>query len=164
MNKTEALNFVNNANWVYAKSYSKTFPHFYTTRDRNDEKQFEEFLYYIRENSILKKFYSKEYLYLELDGYEYWEMGRPIKAVQVLNRAKINDDAKYRFPAPPKENEAILKEKLKIRDDYVDNLLSKKEKTEKDVLQLKFLLDNKRRIHGGGKNIIDNSKLKIRYE
>lgn len=161
----EAKKFVNSCEWVYAKSYSKTFPHFYTTRDRiNNDELFEEFLNCLREHSKLKSFYSKQYLYLELDGFEYWEMGRPIKAVQVLNKAQINDAMKYRYPNPTQEEELSLKNKLKQRDIYLYNLLKKENKTERDLSHIKFLLNNERRIHGGGKNIIDHSSLPIKYQ
>lgn len=165
MDVTEARQFIEQSEWIYAKSYSKTLPHYYTTRKKiNNDKLFEDFLSYIRENGILKSFYSKQYIYLELDGYDYWEMGRPIKAVQVLNRAKIDINKKYRISEPEKIDEIILKEKLLERENYLENLLNKKNKTEKDKKQINFLLDHKRRINGGGKNIIDHSNLKIKYE
>lgn len=164
MTLDEAKEWVDRQEFVYAKSYAQTLPHHYTTRDRCDEKEFEQFLSLVRIHGKLKPFYKKQYLYLELGEYEYWEMGRPIKAVQVLNRAKIDDSAKYRSIKPSQYDESILKNKLNIRELYLNALLLKKTKTDVDERQIKFLLDNRRRIHGGGKNIIDHSNIEVRYE
>ena len=160
----EILLFLEKVNFKYAKSYASTFPHHYINRSDCDEKEFEGFLKYIRENSKIKKFYSKQYLCLEIGEYEYWEMGRPIKSVQVINRALINNDANYRIPQPSKDEEILLKAKLMERDIFLESLLEKDCKTEKDEKIISFLLNSTRSIHGGGKNIIDHSKLKIRYE
>jgi len=41
MNIVEAREFIKNVNWVYAKTYSKTFPHEYITRKTvNNDKLF----------------------------------------------------------------------------------------------------------------------------
>lgn len=159
-----ASNWIKEQEFVYAKSYDKTFPHYYTTKDRCNDIDFIKFLQIVRKYGVLKSFYKKQYLYLELDGYEYWEMGRPIKAVQVLNKALINDDAKYRKYYVDANDELLLKSKLMIRDKYLDCLLNKNHITLLDQKKINFLLDNQRRIHGGGKNIIDNANQKIRYE
>jgi hypothetical protein len=165
MNLEEAKIYVQTLKWVEAKSYSDTFPHKYTTRTRvDDEYKFEEFLWCIRDNGILKTFYTKQYIYLELDGYEYWEMGRPIKAVQVLNRAIINDAASYRNPKPSVTEQDRLKAMLNKRDCVLQTILNKQERTEQEQSIVTFLMNTERRIHGGGKNIIDHSNQKIKYE
>jgi hypothetical protein len=165
MTKEEAIDFLNSCKWNEAKSYSDTFPHFYTTRKLiNNDKLFELFLKYLRKNSIIKKFYSKQYLYLELNDFEYWEMGRPIKAVEVLNKALIKDDEFYRYPFPAKEEEDKLKHKLNLRDSYLENLLKKNNVNQNELEEIKFLMNTERRIHGGGKNIIDHSSLEIKYK
>lgn len=160
----EAEEWIEKQEFVYAKSYSKTFPHFYTTRSRCDEFYFEQFIRLIREHGIVKGFFEKQYVYLELDGFEYWEMGRPINCVQVLNKAPINDLAYYRKKRVSSEDGKILKAKLNMRECYIQQLINKKDKTEKDHNQLEFLFNTTRRIHGGGKNIIDHSKIDVRYE
>jgi hypothetical protein len=121
-------------------------------------------LWVIRDFGIVKSFYDKQYVYLELDGYEYWEMGRPIAAVQVLNRATINDEAKYRFPKPTPMQSNQLKATLLKREIEVRCLIEKQDKTQQEKSMLQFALNSERRIHGGGKNIIDNAKINIRYE
>ena len=165
MTKEEAILFVNSCKWSEAKSYSKTFPHFYTTRTKvSDNEMFEKFLRYVRDNSIMKKFYSKQYLYLELEGFEYWDMGRPMKAVQVLNKAMIDDSKQYRFPMPTVYDEQILKQKLDNRDKYLESLLKLEQPTFIELTHIEFLMNTERRIHGGGKNIIDHSSLEIKYQ
>lgn len=160
-----AIEFLNQLNWKYAKSYSKTFPHYYAKKDDVENKElWVKFVQFMRKNATIKTFYSKEYLYYELDGYEYWEMGRPARAVKIINKAKINDNARYRKYKTCETNEKILKEKLEQRDIYLEELLSKPNKTDKDLRQINFLLDTVRKIDGGGKNIIDHSSINIRYE
>lgn len=160
-----AKEWISQQEFVEAKSYSMTFPHFYTTRNRCNEKEFEMFLDLIRYYGKLKSFFTKQYLYLEINGFEYWEMGRPIKAVQVLNKAKIDDTQSYRKTPIGINDELTLKNKLAEREVYLDFLLSKNEKelNKTDLKSINFLMDTKRRIHGGGKNIIDHSSLKIKY-
>jgi phosphoribosyl-AMP cyclohydrolase len=161
----DAKNFINNLNWEYAKSYSKTFPHYYTKKDdAKDKELWVKFIKYMRHHAVIKTFYSKEYLYYELDDYEYWEMGRPAMAVQIINKAKINDKAKYRKYKTSITNEKILKNKLEQRDMYLEELLCKTDKSINDIKQINFLLDTVRKIDGGGKNIIDHSSLNIIYE
>lgn len=160
----EAQVWIKQQEFVYAKSYSLTFPHFYTTRDRCDEQKFEEFISLIRNKGKLKTFHRKQYLYLEIGEYEYWEMGRPLQCVQVLNKAKINDGAMYRYPTPTHQEELLLKAKLIKRDLYLQCLLDTPDKTEDQMRQVAFLMNTTRRKDGGGKNIIDHSNQIIRYE
>lgn len=163
MNLEEAQVWIKKQEFVYAKSYAKTLPHYYTTRCRCEETKFEAFVRLIRQHGKIKSFYKKQYLYLELDAYEYWDMGRPVRSVQVLNRALIDDQAKYRRHVADYD-EQVLKEKLTSRDSYLEDLLAKPVKTNQDNRHIQFLMDSQRRIHGGGKNIIDHSTIEVRYE
>ena len=165
MIREQAIEFINSCPFKEAKSYSETYPHYYTTRTLvNNNAAFEAFLKFSRENSTLKKFYSKQYLYLELNGFEYWEMGRPIKCVEVLNKAIINNNANYRYPFPTKETQDKLKRKLNLRDEYLEKILKLDAPNEIELKEISFLMNTERRIHGGGKNIIDHSELEIKYK
>ena len=161
----EARLFLLDQEFTFAKSYADTFPHYYLQRIKStNENKFEELLYLIREQGKVYHFYKKQYVYLEIDDFVYWEVGRPIKCVQVLNKV-----AKQRFIElnQYEANEEItneLKKKLQERELYLNSLLNKKEKTHSDLRQINFLMDTQRRIHGGGKNIIDDYKIKLRYE
>ena len=151
----EAEEFISSEPWVYAKSYSKTFPHYYTTRDRvKNDALFESFIEYMRENAKIKSFHSKQYLYFENDGFEYWEMGRPKRAVQVINKAKIQDEKMYRYPQPQKRDRKILLNRLKERDKYLDWLIDIPNKTQEQMEELKFLMNSQRK----SPNIMDHSE------
>lgn len=161
----EAKEFLSEQQFTFAKSYADTFPHYYLQRAKcTNETEYEEFIKLIREKGDAYHFYSKQYIYLEVDGYVYWEMGRPIKCVQVLNKVSKERLIQLKQIKADEEVSNILKSKLKKRENYVDNLLNKEVKTSKDIREINFLMDTQRRIHGGGKNIIDNYKLDIRYE
>lgn len=147
--------FLNSAPWVYAKSYSKSFPHYYTTRDRvKNNLLFESFIEYMRDNAKIKSFHSKQYLYFEHNGFEYWEMGRPKKAVQVINKAKIQDNKMYRYPEPQKVAGEKLLNRLKERDTYLDWLINVPDKTVEQVNELNFLMNSERK----SPNIMDHSE------
>ena len=165
MDLNEVREFLNSQKWTNAKSYEATYPHFYLNRNNStDASRFITVIEYIRANGIVKSFHSKQYIYLEIDGFEYWDMGRPSITTIILNKAKINDDAKYRKPKVSIENCNLLRNKIISRDRYLYSLLDKEMKTEQDIRQIKFLLDTNRRIEGGGKNIIDNFNQTIIYE
>jgi hypothetical protein len=165
MTLEEARQFLSDQEFTFAKSYANTFPHYYLQRKKcTNEKKYEEFLQLIRDQGKVYHFYKKQYVYLEINGFVYWEVGRPIKCVQVLNKV-----AKQKlFELNQHEaNEQItneLKSKLNQRDLYLDKLLNIENKTQQDKRKIQFLMDTKRRIHLGGKNIIDNYKQEIRYE
>jgi hypothetical protein len=91
-------------------------------------------------------------------------MGRPIKAVEVLNKAIINDNQKYRFPIPMLCDEVTLKAKLNERDLYLEKLLQLDKTSPNELNEIAFLLNTERRIYGGGKNIIDHSSQEIKYQ
>lgn len=165
MTLEEGKEWINNQTFKIAKSYEKTYPHSYLHKDKADnEDKFTEFIRLIRENGIVYTFNKKQYIYLEIDEYIYWEVGRPILAVIILNKAhkntlKINNQ-KLAYQSIANK----LKNKLQQREIYIEKLINKEIKTDKDYSQIKFLMDNIRRVDGGGKNIIDNYKTKIRYE
>jgi hypothetical protein len=161
----EVQSFLDRQNWVFAKSYAKTFPHSYLRKtDIEEQETFVDVIKYIRRNGKVKKFYTKHYVYLEIGKYEYWDMGRPDRTTIILNRAEINDNARYRFPMPTDEEEEMLRMKLITRDEYLNALISKDFLTDQDKRQLEFLMNTTRRVEGGGKNIIDNAHIKVKYE
>jgi hypothetical protein len=165
MTQEEAQQWIDAQQWINAKSYSATFPHVYITRSKCTHVDlFEPFLHYLREHSKLKTFFKKQYLYLEMNGFELWEMGRPIPSIEVINKAPIDDNASYRSPQVNLDDEAILKKKLADREKFLSDLMAKNTHSDIEKRQIAFLLNNERRIHGGGKNIIDHSSIGVRYE
>lgn len=161
----EAKQFLLEQDFTFAKSYADTFPHYYLQRAKcTDENKYEEFLHLVREKGYVYHFFSKQYVYLEIDGFLYWEVGRPIKCVQVLNKVSKESLIKNNQYIANNGITIELKRKLKQREIYLDELFKKEIKNEKDEIQIKFLMDTQRRIHGGGKNIIDSYKIQLKYE
>ena len=81
----ELKSFIKNSKWIFAKTMPE-IPHYYIVRDSlsdDDKKLFDEFDKYIEINGYSKKFYSKEYTYLDIDEYKYWVIDN------ILNRARI---------------------------------------------------------------------------
>jgi len=165
VNIFEASDIIDKWDWVYAKSYDKTFPHSYAQRRKiADENEYESFLRLIRYAGRTRSFFSKQYIYLTIGEYEYWEMGRPIPCVQVINKAKIDISKDYKKTEVTPAQDLALKHKLTMREDYLEDLLYKHGRTPQEESIVKFLMDTNRRIHGGGKNILDHCDMKVRYE
>lgn len=78
--------FIAQNRWIFARTYAKFLPHEYCLRENATEK-FDDFVVAIRENGVKAKFFSKYYIYLEVDGYFYWTMGNPIEETTLINRA-----------------------------------------------------------------------------
>jgi len=77
--------FADKYSWTFAKTM-KNIPHEYIVQDglSNDDKElFAQFKIYIDKNGYTKKFYSKEYKYIDICGYKYWIIEN------ILNREKI---------------------------------------------------------------------------
>ena len=160
MNYKEVKQVIEAVEWTFAKTYADSYPHEYTLRERvGDDELFDDLIRFMREKAKIKNFYGKQYLYFELDGKEYWEMGRPTRAVKVLNRAPIDDSKEYRseYPKPTEKDKERLLEKLKQRDRYVEYLLDKNNRTNHEEVQLKYLLNSAQ----GSGNVIDHSKKKV---
>jgi hypothetical protein len=161
----EAKDWISKQEFKFANSYAKTYPHSYLHKDKADDKQkFVDFLKLIRKEGVVYTFLQKQYVYLHIEDHIYWEVGRPIPSVIILNKAPV------RTLQVNKQNLAYenianeLKTKLEKRELYLENLLAKEKKTNNDLNQINFLMNTTRRVDGGGKNIIDNYKINIRYE
>lgn len=160
-----AAEFISEQKFTFAESYARTFPHYYLQRAKcTNEKHYEQFIELIRDIGLVYHFFHKQYIYLEIDGFIYWEVGRPIKCVQVLNKVSSNSLIANKQRRASDEIANELKSKLKARELYLDALLNKEKRTNQDERQIRFLMDTQRKIHGGGKNIIDNHKQEVRYE
>ena len=78
-------NLIEQNKWIFAKTMPG-IPHYYIVKDdlsNDDKKLFDEFDEYIKMNGYSKKFYSKKYIYLNIDDYKYWVIDN------ILNREKI---------------------------------------------------------------------------
>lgn len=90
-------NFVDNSDWIFAKTYEKTWPHEYIVRDQVDEDRFVELVRHIRDHGYLGKFYAKDITYLDCSNLVYWTMGEAIEETTVLNRCRKAQSYEYRL-------------------------------------------------------------------
>lgn len=90
-------NFIKDSNWIFAKTYAKTWPHEYIVRDRVDENLFVETVKHIRENGYIGKFYKMNITYYDEDGMVYWTMGDPIETTTIINRCTKEQSYEYRL-------------------------------------------------------------------
>jgi len=92
-NNEKFLKLRENNKWIFAKTM-KDIPHEYIIQDglsKDDKQLFAEFKIYIDKNGYTKKFYSKEYKYIDIYGYKYWVIEN------ILNRTKINRKKDVRY-------------------------------------------------------------------
>jgi hypothetical protein len=89
--------FINESKWVFAKTYSKTWPHEYVVRDKVDENNFVEFVSHIRVHGYLGKFYSNSIIYFDDSDMVYWTMGAPIEETTIINRCRKEQTYEYRL-------------------------------------------------------------------
>lgn len=89
--------FINESNWIFAKTYAKTWPHEYIVRDRVDENTFVEFVRHIRDHGYLGKFYSKDMIYFDDANMVYWTMGAPIEDTTIINRCRKDQTYEFRL-------------------------------------------------------------------
>ena len=79
--------FINARRWQFAKTMA-AIPHEYTVAAwYPDRTLFDEAVMFIREHGYEQRFYSKTYLYYDVDGLQYWTMGNPLEVTKLINRA-----------------------------------------------------------------------------
>lgn len=89
MTEEKVRELFNSHEFKFAKTMPK-IPHYYTLIDNWENKQdWFELVDYIKKNSVVEKFYSKDYLYYYLDGYKYWVMDEHTHETTLINRAKV---------------------------------------------------------------------------
>ena len=78
-------NLIRQNKWIFARTMPG-IPHYYIVKDdlsNDDKKLFDEFDEYIKMNGYSREFYSKKYIYVNIDDYKYWVIDN------ILNKAKI---------------------------------------------------------------------------
>lgn len=88
--------FINSVKWTFAKTM-QDWPHEYIVREKVNEILFCQLVLYIRNNGYAGKFYKKEIIYFDEDGFTYWTMGAPIEETKIINRCKKEDSFEYRL-------------------------------------------------------------------
>lgn len=81
--------FIASRSWREAKTYAETIPHSYTVRKGAGDLEFEEAAAFIRQHGAPRRFGRRNFVYLELDGWEFWTMGAPLGDTTILNRQSV---------------------------------------------------------------------------
>jgi len=66
--------FIKDQNWIFAKTYAKTWPHEYIVQERVDNKLFLELANHIDQFGYEDYFYKMKQIYFDYDGFTYWHM------------------------------------------------------------------------------------------
>ena len=112
----EIKNFIQEVDWVFAKTYAKTWPHEYIVHDRVDKKLFYEMAHHIRNHGYQGNFYRSELTYFDEEGITYWTMcgpegtdkWYPLHQTQIINRCPKENTYEERLKRgdlPSSENE-----------------------------------------------------------
>lgn len=91
MNEKIMRQFINQCEWIYAKTYAQICPHEYIVKSRIEKiywNEFELVIQYIRTHGFEARYKNRLGKYYSLDEHYYWTMGDPIKETIILNRAK----------------------------------------------------------------------------
>ena len=94
MNKEEMRTFVNNLDWIFAKTYADVCPHEYIVKNKLNpgyQARFEEVVNFIREAGFEASYEGHPGKYYILDEHYYWTMGELIGQTTIINRAKLSD-------------------------------------------------------------------------
>ena len=94
---TNLRSFIDDQDWIFAKTYAKTWPHEYIVRDQVDKTLFAVLVEHIRANGYVGKFYKMDITYFDEDGIVYWTMGDPIEATTIINRCTKEQSYEYRL-------------------------------------------------------------------
>jgi len=89
--------FIDNVDWIFAKTYATTWPHHYIVREKVDEKLFLKLVKHIRAYGYEGRFYKMKITYFEEDGLVYWTMGAPIEETIIINRCPKESTYEYRL-------------------------------------------------------------------
>ncbi|MBX3722416.1 MAG: hypothetical protein KF713_11310 [Turneriella sp.] len=75
---SEIKQFINDVDWIWAKTYALTWPHHYIVRKYVDGKLFNAMVTHIRNHGTEGRFYRKRIIYFEEEGLVYWTMVPPM--------------------------------------------------------------------------------------
>lgn len=81
----ELREFISEQNWIFAKTYAKSWPHEYIVQEQVNKKLFIKLANYIDKYGYVDYFYETKQIYLAYDNLIYWHMDN------IINRCKIED-------------------------------------------------------------------------
>lgn len=85
-----ARKFIDNSNWINAKSYAHTAPHEYCVISKLSPELHNDFYFFcafIKQAGIIEYFYNTPYVYLRIGDWKYWTMEKPGETPILINRA-----------------------------------------------------------------------------
>ena len=95
--------FIKSQNWIFAKTYAKTWPHEYIVEEKVDSDLFLQLANHINTYGYESYFYKMKQIYFDFNGYTYWHMEN------IINRCVEQDtyhrrERDGRLPKDRKEN------------------------------------------------------------
>jgi len=85
--------FIEKANWRFAKTYADTYPHYYVVKKDCNIEEYNRFYRLIRRYGYYYDFFNKKYIQLNVNEHYYWTMGWPSTESEVINRKERKIDA-----------------------------------------------------------------------
>lgn len=97
--------FLGSVEWTFAKTYAKTWPHYYIVKDCVDGQMFEKTVTHIREHGYAGRFYRLTITYFDQGGFVYWTMvppagdpeWYPVEEETIVNRCVAEGTYEYRL-------------------------------------------------------------------
>lgn len=68
------IEFIEKQNWIFAKTYAKTWPHEYIVQERVDNELYLKLAKHIDNFGYVDSFYQTQQTYFDYDGITYWHM------------------------------------------------------------------------------------------
>lgn len=100
--------FINDQTWIFAKTYSDTWPHEYIVQEKVENELFLELANHINTHGYEDFFYKLKQKYFEYDGNTYWQMDN------IINRCDSNETYHKQ------KNEGRLPDKLQSAHTIID--------------------------------------------
>ncbi|MGI9255305.1 MAG: hypothetical protein ACR2PY_00035 [Salinispira sp.] len=89
--------FIDEAHWIFAKTYAATWPHEYIVRQRVNDALFVEFVRHTRDYGYVGNFYRQAIPYYDVGDMVYWTMGAAIENTTIINRCRKDQTYEYRL-------------------------------------------------------------------
>lgn len=70
----ELKRFIEESNWIFAKTYATTWPHEYLVEEKVDRTLFSQLADHIDKFGYESEFYTTKQTYFDYDGNTYWHM------------------------------------------------------------------------------------------
>ncbi len=82
--------FIENQDWIFAKTYAETWPHEYIVQEKVDNKLYLELANHIDTYGYENYFYKMKQVYFDYNGFTYWHMEN------IINRCVEKDTYHHR--------------------------------------------------------------------